>query len=317
MLLVLLPAGAAAQPEPEAARISSEQYIQELDSWIAYFRSIEKGEGTPRPADPPQEWIVTTTSGEFRVDPGFVRDALAGGAELNAGTEGSKPDRERVAGIAAGWLEQMREGAEAHGQPDGSDLREQARAVLSRGEFRRVRAPGFKESVGDKINAALYKLLERIFGARGNLGNITTYVVWALVALAVIALGIWLARMMRTSDDDSLRLEGGPGGDAVSHRPWRTWLQEARVAAAAGDFREAVHLAYWAGIAALEESGAWKPDRARTPREYLRLLPAGREGHEPLGALTRDFERVWYAQQPAHPQDFAASLANLERLGCR
>jgi hypothetical protein len=144
MLLVLLPAGAAAQPVPEAARISSEQYIQELDSWIAYFRSIEKGEGTPRPADPPQEWIVTTTSGEFRVDPGFVRDALAGGAELNAGTEGSKPDRERVAGIAAGWLEQMREGAEAHGQPAGSDLREQARAVLSRGEFRRVRAPGFQ-----------------------------------------------------------------------------------------------------------------------------------------------------------------------------
>lgn len=317
LLLVLLPWEVAAQQQPEAAPVSTEEYLRQLESWSAYFRAVERGETPAPPADPPTEWIVRSDAGEFRADARFIRDALGGTGEVTVWSDAAKGDRAKAAGIAAGWLEQMRDAARAHQQAAAPDLRDKARAVLARGEFRRVRAPGLKESLWDKVNAALYRLLQKIFGARGNFGNIATYIVWGLVALAVIALGIWLAKMMREPDDESLHLGPGRPADAVSNRPWRVWLEEARAAAARGDFRDAVHLAYWAGISALEDGGAWKPDRARTPREYLRLLPAGKQGHEPLKALTRDLERVWYAQQPASPQDFDTSLANLERLGCR
>jgi hypothetical protein len=61
----------------------------------------------------------------------------------------------------------------------------------------------------------------------------------------------------------------------------------------------------------------WPPDRARTPREYLRLLPWS-SGYQPaLTALTRDFEVVWYGKQEADAQAFSRALERLEQLGCR
>jgi hypothetical protein len=36
-----------------------------------------------------------------------------------------------------------------------------------------------------------------------------------------------------------------------------------------------------------------------------------------LDALTRRFEVVWYGQGDAGADDFAATLVQLERLGCR
>jgi hypothetical protein len=93
------------------------------------------------------------------------------------------------------------------------------------------------------------------------------------------------------------------------------WLNEAREAASRGEYRVAVRLAYWGAISGLERSGVWKPDRARTPREYLKLARGSR--YEPtLHPLTRDFERVWYAKQPATEADFLACIARVEELGC-
>ena len=67
-----------------------------------------------------------------------------------------------------------------------------------------------------------------------------------------------------------------------------------------GEWRDAIHLAYWAGISFLERQGFWKPDRARTPREYLRLSLRS-EYRETLRALTQIFELAWYAK-PASRQ---------------
>ena len=60
----------------------------------------------------------------------------------------------------------------------------------------------------------------------------------------------------------------------------------------------------------------WKPDRARTPREYLRLLGAN-EYRETLTALTRIFELAWYAKRDASEKTFSETLQELEKLGCR
>jgi Domain of unknown function (DUF4129) len=61
----------------------------------------------------------------------------------------------------------------------------------------------------------------------------------------------------------------------------------------------------------------WRPDSARTPREYLRLLPSASEYRPALADLTRGFELVWYGTQPADSRAFARTMAQLEELGCR
>jgi hypothetical protein len=102
----------------------------------------------------------------------------------------------------------------------------------------------------------------------------------------------------------------------VSAKEWAIWLAEARAAAANREWRDAIHLAYWAGISFLERQGMWKPDRARTPREYLRLLSSSSEHRETLTALTRIFELAWYANRGASERTFSQTLEELEKLGC-
>ena len=104
---------------------------------------------------------------------------------------------------------------------------------------------------------------------------------------------------------------------APSEKHWRSWLADARTAAGNGNWREAIHYAYWAGISNLEESGAWIPDRARTPREYLRLISPNNSRRPVLHDLTKKFELTWYGQLNAQPADYDAVLLDLEKLGCR
>ena len=103
---------------------------------------------------------------------------------------------------------------------------------------------------------------------------------------------------------------------APSARSWRAWLAEARLMAQQQEWRNAIHLAYWAGISFLESGGAWKPNRARTPREYLRLLGTRKPEYPSLAALTRKFELVWYGDRAAGALDFQETLGQLEKLGC-
>jgi hypothetical protein len=63
-----------------------------------------------------------------------------------------------------------------------------------------------------------------------------------------------------------------PCPGAASAREWQLWLEDARKAAAAGQWREAIHFVYWAAISRLESRRLWPADRARTPREYLALV---------------------------------------------
>jgi hypothetical protein len=61
----------------------------------------------------------------------------------------------------------------------------------------------------------------------------------------------------------------------------------------------------------------WRPDQARTPREYLRLLAADSQHRGTLTRLTRRLEVTWYGREIAGPETFAETVANLEELGCR
>jgi hypothetical protein len=169
----------------------------------------------------------------------------------------------------------------------------------------------------DRATAWLIKTIEKVFGkAVENASAIRTFVTivtWTILLGAASLLFFWLFRTFQALSTPELALEGRPA-EFVSAKPAETWLAEARHAAASGHYRLAICLAYWAGIAGLERAGAWRPDCARTPREYLRhaadapFLPT-------LRSLTRDFERTWYANQPASAADVDAALLRVKELG--
>ena len=102
-----------------------------------------------------------------------------------------------------------------------------------------------------------------------------------------------------------------------SARNWRSWLAEAHEKAAVGEWREAIRLGFWATVSRLESDGAWRPDKARTPREYLNAIPAVSEARSPFAAVTKTFETAWYGGRPASAGDFERFKAEIEKLGCR
>jgi len=144
--------------------------------------------------------------------------------------------------------------------------------------------------------------------------DIVQVVVYGIVLAAVGLLLVWIIRRLSRPDAKVPPREIVPF--SPSARGWRAWLADAQSRARQRDWRNAIHLAYWASIAFLEESGSWKPNRARTPREYLRLVGVSDPQHPPLAALTRRLETVWYGDRPAREADYREAIRELERLGC-
>jgi hypothetical protein len=159
----------------------------------------------------------------------------------------------------------------------------------------------------------LAQLLERIL-LSSAFPVVSRIVIWGLLALPVAVAAFWVVRNYRQSNIYT-KFSGSP--DAVSAKPWRDWQAEAQLAAQEGRWRDAIHLSYWAGISFLEGQGLWRPDRARTPREYLRLLPTSDAHRDPLQKLTHSFEQVWYGSDLATAETFAGASALLEQMGCR
>jgi hypothetical protein len=169
----------------------------------------------------------------------------------------------------------------------------------------------------DEAKAKIYGWIWRLFGrflTSAASWSGTKYVIYGITAAVACMFGFWIWRLIRPKGHE---FEPPPETEAVSARHWTNWLQASRVAAESGDWREAVHLAYWAAISFLEAQGMWRPDRARTPREYLRLIGETNPSKPALADLTRGFERTWYAQRPATSDDYSRTLQHLETIGCR
>jgi hypothetical protein len=95
---------------------------------------------------------------------------------------------------------------------------------------------------------------------------------------------------------------------------WEVWLAQARQFANEQHWREAIHRVYWAAIARIESSGAWQPDRTRTPREYLNLIDRQSASRNDLAELTRALELFWYGGRPATERDYAEACRLLNQL---
>ncbi len=319
LLLIYLCLGAAAASD--SGNVVSEQvylyqsrmfsvtvYISQLDRLSEFARrtNVDPSAAAGALLELRGGWKVQTDGREFAIPTDEIFDQFE---KLQKHPDNQVRDRllERLAALKtdAQGFQQL--------PPDAASSRAALNEILSRREFHQVQGPTWMDRLKFKIQQWIFQFLSNLFGSSSApvAGKI---LVWSLVSIAVLVLAFSVYRTMK----QNARLETiMPEMLPVSAKKWSLWMAEAQSAAAKGLWRDAVHLAYWAGISFLEESGMWRPDQARTPREYLKLIPASSEHRPALSTLTRQLEVTWYGSQQAGPETFAETLTHLENLGCR
>ena len=300
--------GARQSDHESGAALSPAAYRAELDRLLVVIDRIDG-----RPAEVPR--VIESLPESWRVEAGRDRFTVAT-AWLRRDLESVRraPNPQSVARIR-GRLQRLRDELVAYEEAplDRADQRAHLNSVLARPEFAGVHGPTWFDGLRQRALSFLVDLLDRVIGS-SSIPAFGRVAVWTLVGLAMLVVAIVIYRTLRrTTRARTIRPEEMP----VSAKSWTIWLAEARAAAAASAWRDAVRLAYWAGVSFLESRRLWPPDRARTPREYMRLLPKGYAQRPVLASLTTTFERVWYAKQEADAETFATVVATLEELGCR
>src|SRR5262249_28748695 len=188
-----------------------------------------------------------------------------------------------------------------------------AERILAQREFHSVKSQSWVDQQKARFWAAVNRMLYRLFGSAAS-WNGWKFVVYTIVGSVFVFFVWWIWRILQRGAPEQLSLEGTP---AISDKHPAQWLAEARSAAERGQWREAVHLGYWAGISSLEAQGLWRPDRARTPREYLRLLGKQSSLFPSLLTLTRHLERIWYGGFPPPAAAFTTPLRPPYAPRCR
>jgi len=297
---------------PVAQPLTLPQYIQELD------RCAEVLNGTPVDAKAASElraslqakWEVMDGGAHYSVDTSWLSGALANAGGHSAGAD-------EALGQARERLELYRREAkaladEARAQRNHDQARAQLDSILNAREFRGGQGPSWLDIERQKLRDWIYRQLEKLFG-RARVRSIGNIVAWSLVGLASVLLIFWTLRFLMR---DARRTDMDLSGAAPIGRDWRRWLRQAREAAARGEYRSAIHAAYWTAIVRMEETKSLPEDRSRTPRESLRLVGRSSPVYAPLSQLTRRFELVWYGYRDATAADWNDAARQLEMLGC-
>jgi hypothetical protein len=176
--------------------------------------------------------------------------------------------------------------------------------VLAGNEYRNLAEDTAKNSVLEKAGTWLNDLLASAVRASARAPWLGRALVWGFIGAVCVALAWGLLQLERRWRIRLVPEDHGPASGAASSIPWQLWLEDARRAAAAGLWREAIHFLYWAAISRLESRRLWPADRARTPREYLALVAPEDPRQPGLATLTGSFERVWYGGRPAAESDY-------------
>lgn len=305
----------------EQRALTTAEYRAELDRLLATTQELDSsGHETPKALENlPRGWPVHNEQGDFQISTeGLQRDVRRYNNDKNAANAIAIRTR----------LESLRREVDGFEKAPTDAARSRALldSILAQPEFA-GRGPGWFQKTNKKLEAlqkavrdwffklvlVFFRFLQRLFGWKSlpTVGKLFIYILMGAAGLALLYL------IYRSIFQNPEFEEVVPRDLPVSAKEWFIWLSEARAAAARGDWREAIHLAYWSGISFLEREGFWKPDRARTPREYLRLISVQSEQRETLTALTRIFELAWYAKRDASEQTFSKTLEQLEKLGCR
>jgi len=286
--------------------------------------AIEKSNGDAKEIEAiqkalPPSWKIDTPEAHYEFPSEPLRELL----ECNKCDAAARKTRFAQAKSWTDAIALQLEGYAAHGGFSAPDARATLDQILQRREFAAVRPPSKWDLLRERIGAWLLRMFNRLFEGieRHPLGAKMLFwlILFAVVGwLAMMLVRFWLSRARM----DELRSVG----EVAFARSWQEWIRAAREAAARGDFREAVHSVYWAGITSLEAAGTISRDRTRTPREHLQLVAEAAEvalaeaqtskQRDSLAALTALFERVWYGRDQANARDFESSLQQAEGLGC-
>jgi hypothetical protein len=188
--------------------------------------------------------------------------------------------------------------------PDHSPERAVMKQVLAGRDFAGLEETNPKDSAFEKLEDWGNRVLENAMSLSSRAPWLGRALVWAFIVAVCVGLVWGLLQLERRWRVRLVPDERGPAPGAASAIPWQLWLEDARRAAQAGQWREAIHFLYWASISRLESKRLWPADRARTPREYLALVAADDARRPGLATLTGSFERVWYGGRPAGESDY-------------
>jgi hypothetical protein len=238
--------------------------------------------------------------------PPKAKPAATGGSETWENVRPAPPTTTQLLKNAKARLANDLAQADAAAAPaiDHSQERNVMKQVLAEREFRNLEEPTAKDSALEKVGNWLNGILESAVNASARAPWLGRALVWGFVVVACLGLVWGLLQLERRWRIRLVPEDHGPSVGAASAIHWQLWLENARRAAAAGQWREAIHFLYWAAISRLESKRLWPADRARTPREYLALLALDDPRQPGLATLTGSFERVWYGGRPAGAGDY-------------
>jgi len=322
-LVLLQPtASRASETAPQSSAgpdYDSQSFIEELGRLKAKLEIAGKSTETLREyrESLPQAWAVEADGHRYDVPTDLLVLRLVE-AERQPELRGQQVNqaREYLDALAA-------EASSLSGQPPpGTDsAREKMNAILARSEYAHARQQSWWDKLRARINEILLNAFSRLLHGVGGQDTLGYILLWIGVCAAAIVIAYWIfRRWFRTARGVEMALQAA----AVPARSWQEWIFAARGAAERGDYRIAIHCAYWAGIARLQDIGALAPDRAKTPREYLRALAKSKlilpetlaTSQQALSLLTSRLEKIWYGYHIATEADFRDSLTQLETLGC-
>jgi hypothetical protein len=322
--LIVIQAGGAREtessPQSLAAPIyDSQSFIKELNRVNAELESARRSTETLRSfrESLPKAWAVEAGGRRYDVPTDLLVSRLVK-AERQPELRGRQLDQARdYLGALAAETALLT----AQPPPRTDSARAKLNAILAGSEYTHNRQESWWEKLRARVSEILYNALVRILRGVGGQTSLGYVLLWIGVCAAAILIAYWIFRSwFRKAKGVEMALQAA----AVPIRSWQEWVFAAREAAGRADYRMAIHCAYWAGVARLQDLGALAPDRAKTPREYLHALNKAKlilpetlaTRHQALSLLTSRLEKIWYGYQIATEADFRDSLTQLETLGC-
>ncbi len=204
------------------------------------------------------------------------------------------------------------EGARGEAAPDVSAARKKVDGVLAGVEFRAVKRDNYLTEKLAALGLILNAALDRLGAYVPHSPWFGVLLEWGVLGLAAAGLLLWAWRV--SQQQRLMVVAESSGGGQVWQKESDDWAARAAAEAGRGEWREAVHSLYWSAIVMLEGQKLWRQNRARTPREYVRLLEPGSAKRGVLAGLTGVFERIWYGLRPAGEQDYARAKELLDEL---
>jgi CHASE3 domain sensor protein len=301
---------AVAQTPAGSEGVSTSQF--DLRSYQRELARIEEASKNPREISElrrslPKTWTVKDGNRVYSVPTGEISDAL-----WQIERDAKKPIAEQL----KARLQSMQRQAEALSRPGpGASAAEadgKLKKILDRGEFQEAKGPSPWDIARARMNRWIFEHIIKLLNLLHMSQKTGNTIAWVVIGVAIVALFYaiyrWLTNSTKPAD---FHAETEPMASDARH-----WIQEALAAADRGDFREAVHCAYWASVAHLEDLRMLPRDRARTPRESLLLLEQHPKEHGVLQTLTRSFELIWYGYRPVSAAEWTGTREQLEKMGC-